>query len=75
MAGAGRSAYTLDLQVTSAAAVDETHHRMLSQGVTIVKPPTTQPWGRRSVWLRDPDGNLVNVYAETTQEGGHSGAK
>ena len=30
----------------------------------IVKPPTTQPWGRRSVWFRDPDGNIVNFYAD-----------
>ena len=29
----------------------------------IVKPPTTLPWGRRSVWFRDPDRNIVNSYA------------
>ncbi len=28
-----------------------------------VKPPTTQPWGTRSFYFRDPDGNLVNFYA------------
>ncbi|HKW35048.1 MAG TPA: nuclear transport factor 2 family protein [Candidatus Acidoferrum sp.] len=27
-----------------------------------VKPPTTQPWGTRSVYFRDPDGNLVNFF-------------
>jgi catechol 2,3-dioxygenase-like lactoylglutathione lyase family enzyme len=27
-----------------------------------VRPPTTQPWGTRSVYFRDPDGNLVNFY-------------
>lgn len=27
-----------------------------------VKPPTTQPWGTRSVYFRDPDGNLVDFY-------------
>lgn len=28
-----------------------------------VKPPTTQPWGTRSVYFRDPEGNLVNFFA------------
>jgi hypothetical protein len=28
-----------------------------------VKPPTTQSWGRRSIWFRDPDGNNVNFFA------------
>ena len=28
-----------------------------------VKPPSTQPWGTRSVYFRDPDGNLVDFYA------------
>jgi catechol 2,3-dioxygenase-like lactoylglutathione lyase family enzyme len=39
--------------------------RLLTEGVEIVKPPTTQPWGRRSVWFRDPDGNVVSFYANT----------
>jgi len=28
-----------------------------------VKPPTTQPWGNRSIYFRDPDGNLINFYS------------
>jgi len=28
-----------------------------------VKPPTNQPWGTRSFYFRDPDGNLVDFYA------------
>jgi catechol 2,3-dioxygenase-like lactoylglutathione lyase family enzyme len=27
-----------------------------------VKPPTTQPWGSRSIYFRDPEGNLVNFF-------------
>ncbi|WP_285657961.1 VOC family protein [Actinomycetospora sp. NBRC 106375] len=27
-----------------------------------VQEPTDQPWGNRSMLLRDPDGNLVNVF-------------
>ncbi|MET7276718.1 VOC family protein [Kribbella sp. NPDC005582] len=28
-----------------------------------VQKPTTMPWGNRSALLRDPDGNLVNLFA------------
>ena len=44
------------------------HRRLSALAVPIVKPPTTQPWGLRSVWLRDPDGNLVNCYAKVPQQ-------
>jgi catechol 2,3-dioxygenase-like lactoylglutathione lyase family enzyme len=31
-------------------------------GCEIAKPVTTQEWGNRSFYFRDPDGNLVNFY-------------
>ena len=33
-----------------------------------VKTPSTQPWGNRSVYLRDPDGNLVNLCSRVSSE-------
>ena len=44
--------------------VDGEHRRLTKMGVPIVKPPTTQPWGRRSFWFSDPDGNTVNFYTD-----------
>lgn len=39
----------------------DAEYRRLQELVTIwVKPPTTQPWGTRSIYFRDPDGNLVD---------------
>jgi catechol 2,3-dioxygenase-like lactoylglutathione lyase family enzyme len=32
--------------------------------VTIVEPPKDQVWGHRTLFVRDPDGNLVEIYAE-----------
>jgi catechol 2,3-dioxygenase-like lactoylglutathione lyase family enzyme len=43
--------------------VDQEYDYLLSLDVPIVKPPTTQPWGIRSVWFRDPVGNIVNFNA------------
>lgn len=64
MQGAGHGSYTLDFQVEN---VDAEHARLTRLNIPIVKPPQTHPWGRRSLWFRDPDGNLVNFYANTAQ--------
>jgi len=43
--------------------VDKEYARLQGIVKTWVKPPTTQPWGTRSIYFRDPDGNLVNFFA------------
>ncbi len=58
--GTGYGSYTIEFEVED---VDHEFERLKALNVEIVKPPTTQPWGRRSVWFRDPDGNIVNFYA------------
>jgi catechol 2,3-dioxygenase-like lactoylglutathione lyase family enzyme len=58
-AGSGAGRAQLEFQVED---VDIRHAALAGEGMIVVKPPTTQPWGRRSVWLRDPDGNLINLY-------------
>lgn len=65
MAGAGRGSYTLEVELRSPECVDAEYVRLQALGVAFVKPPTTQLWGRRSVWFRDLDGNIVNFYAST----------
>ena len=43
--------------------VDATHSRLTSMGVPFVFPPTDRKeWGLRTAHLRDPDGNLVELY-------------
>jgi catechol 2,3-dioxygenase-like lactoylglutathione lyase family enzyme len=42
--------------------VDAEFERLRSLAIDWVKQPSTQPWGNRSIYLRDPDGNLVNLY-------------
>ena len=34
------------------------------RGVRIVSGPTDQPWGHRTLFFRDPDGNVLEIYAE-----------
>ncbi|HEX8878432.1 MAG TPA: VOC family protein [Candidatus Acidoferrum sp.] len=38
------------------------YKRLQTIVTTWVKVPTTQPRGTRSIYFRDPDGNLVNFF-------------
>ena len=31
--------------------------------IEFIIPPTTMAWGNRSVYFRDPDGNLLNLFS------------
>lgn len=59
MSGAGHGSYTIEFEVDD---VDHEFERLKSLSIQFVKEPTTQSWRRRSVWFRDPDGNIVNFY-------------
>jgi catechol 2,3-dioxygenase-like lactoylglutathione lyase family enzyme len=52
----------LEFRVTDA---DQEYSRLQGLVSVWVKPPTTQPWGTRSFYFRDPDGNLVDFYMES----------
>ena len=56
----GTGAFILDFQADDA---DAEYPRIAALGVEWVMPPTTQPWGNRSMVFRDPAGNLVNVFS------------
>jgi catechol 2,3-dioxygenase-like lactoylglutathione lyase family enzyme len=45
-------------------AVDECATELTSAGVTLVSPPTDQPWGHRTLFFRDPDGNVLEIFAD-----------
>jgi predicted enzyme related to lactoylglutathione lyase len=47
--------------------VDAERSRIDALGVSWVMAPTTQPWGRRSMLFRDPDGHLINVSSPTAR--------
>lgn len=60
MQGAGYGGVTIAFQVED---VDARYEQLQALGVEIVKPPATYPWGARSVWFRDPEGNIVDFYS------------
>ncbi len=61
-AAANRTVF-LEFQVPD---VDAEYARL--RELEFVQQPTTMPWGNRSAVLRDPDGNLVNLFAPATAD-------
>lgn len=64
------SLYHIGLGVSDKAAVIESYLRAKAQGVPIVKPPRTTWRGTplHELWLRDPTGYGIEVYARLTAE-------
>lgn len=59
----GSAALQLAFKV-SARDVDRCAEELVRQGVALLSAPTDQPFGHRTVFFRDPDGNLLEVFAE-----------
>lgn len=47
------------------SSIDACHDELVAQGVAIACPPTDLPrWRHRAMFFRDPEGNVVEIYAE-----------
>lgn len=62
--------YHLGIAVADKAAVIDAFRRAERAGFSIAKPPRTTWRGTplHELWLEDPDGNLIEVYARLTPE-------
>jgi catechol 2,3-dioxygenase-like lactoylglutathione lyase family enzyme len=49
--------------------VDRLHAQAVELGYAMVHPLTDEPWGVRRFFVRDPDGNVVNVMSHLTPAG------
>jgi catechol 2,3-dioxygenase-like lactoylglutathione lyase family enzyme len=48
----------------SAREVDQCADELVRQGIILLSPPTDQVFGHRTLFFRDPDGNLLEVFAD-----------
>ena len=58
---------TLRVQLAFRVAPDDVARceaELQALGVVIERPTTDQPWGHRTLFVRDPDGNVVEFYAD-----------
>jgi len=60
--GLGAGSVMLEFEVDD---VDAEYARLRGK-VDFIIPPTTMPWGNRSIYFRDPDGNMLNLFSRAT---------
>jgi lactoylglutathione lyase len=47
------------------SAIDDCHSELIAADAKIVRGPTNLPaWRHRTIFFRDPEGNLLEIYAE-----------
>lgn len=61
--GAGAATVQLAFRVPY-EAVDVCAAELAAAGVSLLSPPTDQPFRHRTLFFQDPDGNLLEIYAE-----------
>jgi catechol 2,3-dioxygenase-like lactoylglutathione lyase family enzyme len=49
--------------IEGADEIDHEYQRLLETGATPIIPPTTWPWGMRSFFVADPEGNQIEILA------------
>ncbi|MGJ8616092.1 MAG: VOC family protein [Sulfitobacter sp.] len=45
-------------------SVDACAVELLGKDIAIVSPPTDRDFGHRTLFFRDPDGNLIEIFAD-----------
>ena len=51
----------ISFDVPSFADVDKEYVRAVSMGAKPIMEPTTEPWGQRTCYVADPEGNLIEI--------------
>ena len=49
------------LYVDSFEEVDIEYEKAISKGAVSVLEPVTEPWGQRTCYIADPEGNLIEI--------------
>ena len=53
--------FELALYVDAFDDVDAAFRRAVENGASPVMEPTTEPWGQRTCYIADPEGNLIEI--------------
>lgn len=49
------------LYVDTFEEVDKEYNNALHNGATSILPPTLEPWGQRTCFIADPEGNIIEI--------------
>lgn len=57
--------FEIALSVDNYEQVDETFDKVVNAGAQSIMEPTTEPWGQRTCYVADPEGNLIEIGSFT----------
>ncbi len=53
--------FEIAMYVDTFDEVDQEYQKAVSKGAVSVLEPTTEPWGQRTCYISDPEGNLIEI--------------
>ena len=53
--------FEIALKASNYQEVDKEFERVVSLGATPILKPETEPWGQRTCYIADPEGNLIEI--------------
>ena len=53
--------FEIALYVDTFDEVDDAYKKAVSKGAASVLAPVTEPWGQRTCYIADPEGNLIEI--------------
>ena len=53
--------FELALYVDTFEEVDRRYREVVDKGAVPILEPTTEPWGQRTCYIADPEGNLIEI--------------
>ncbi|MCM1505932.1 MAG: VOC family protein [Ruminococcus flavefaciens] len=53
--------HEIALYVDKFDEVDEKYREVIAKGAVSILEPTTEPWGQRTCYIADPEGNLIEI--------------
>lgn len=56
--------FELAFPVDSPEEVDSAYDHIITNGAKAVKNPSNMPWGQRTAFFADPDGNIHEIFAD-----------
>lgn len=57
--------YEIAMGVENYEAVDKTYEAVVRAGAQSIMKPVTEPWGQRTCYIADPEGNLIEIGSFT----------
>ena len=56
--------FELAFPLDTPEAVDAAYADIIARGALAVRPPATMPWGQRTAFFADPEGNIHELFAD-----------